>query len=118
MNYEKETIIESTTVAGNIRDFVQSYKIKFYPKVKDLPEKIALYIYLDSNDKSFAKRSLFFSSAEQLKDLIFNLTKSYFYFMDKKNKPVNRELWRKANVDNFAYELRKKQLEHWKNNNP
>ncbi len=113
MNYEKEEIVETTTVAGNIRDFTQSYKILFYPQAKDLPSKIALYIYLDSADKSFAKRSIYFSSTEQLKTLIFDLTKAYFYFRDKKNKPIQQEIWRTANIDNFLYELRKRQMKLW-----
>ena len=109
MKYEKEILTSTTTVAGNIRDHIQSYDIKYYPKAKDLPDKVALYIYLGE----YAKRSVYFSSTEQLKTLIFDLTKAYFYFLDKRNKPVQRELWRNANVDNFAYELRKRQLGIW-----
>ena len=114
--YENIEIVPSTTVAGNIRDFTQSYKIKFYPKANDLPEKIALYIYLDSKDKSYAKRSVYFSSAEQLKELIFNLTKAYFYFRDKKTEPINREQFRLINLADFVKKLEEHQRNIWRGN--
>ena len=117
--YPKEIIIPRTTVAGNIRDFKQQYEGFYYPQADDLPSKIALYIYLVGKDnKDKAPRSLFFSSTEQLKQLIFDLTRAYFYFLDKRNKPVQRDIWRKANVDNFAYDLRRKQLAIWSKQEP
>ncbi len=113
--YEREIVTNLTTVAGNISDFKQQYEIKFYPKADDLPDKIALYIYLTRADKQFAKRSIYFSSAEQLKELIFNLTKSYFYFRDKKNPLVaNREQFRLVNLDDFLVSLKGNQRNIWK----
>ena len=116
--YEKIILTNNTTVAGNIKDFTQSYKIQFYPETKDLPSKIALYIYLDSAEKSFAKRSVYFSSTEQLRVLITDLTQAYFYFLDKRNKDIAipREEFRNIRLDNFLFELRKKQLRKWSEN--
>ena len=84
-DYEKIILTPAVTVAGNIKDHKQSYEIKYYPKAKDLVDKIALYIYLGEN---YAKRSIYFSSHEQLRTLIFDLTKAYFYFRDRRIKPV------------------------------
>ena len=112
--YKRETLIPITTVAGNISDFKQQYEIKFYPKADDLPDKIALYIYLTKQDKQFAKRSIYFSSVEQLKTLIFDLTQAYFFFRDKKITPaVNRETFRNIDLNTFLKDLSKKQLSVW-----
>ena len=113
--YEKEILTKLVTVAGNISDFKQQYEIKFYPKADDLPQKVALYIYLTSEEKQFAKRSIYFSSAEQLKRLIFDLTSAYFYFRDKKVTPINtREQFRLTNLDDFLIKLKANQLNIWK----
>ena len=113
--YKKELLIPQTTVAGNIRDFKQSYEIFYYPKTDDLPDKIALYIHLiNSEEKQYAKRSLYFSSIEQLKTLIYDLSQAYFYFRDKRIEPdINLPDFRLINLDNFLYNLRKKILNIW-----
>ncbi len=113
--YEKEILTKLVTVAGNISDYKQQYEIKLYPKADDLPQKVALYIYLTSEEKQFAKRSIYFSSAEQLKRLIFDLTSAYFYFRDKKVTPINtREQFRLTNLDDFLIKLKANQLNIWK----
>ena len=114
--YEKEVIIKETVVAGNISDFNQSYEGFFYPKVKDLPSKFALYIHLTGQDGiKKAKRSLYFSSHEQLKELIFNLTKAYFFFRDKRIKPdIPVHTFRTMSLTKFLVELRINQFNNWK----
>ena len=62
MRYQRDIIISKTTVAGNIRDYNQSYEVFYYPKAGDLPDKIAMYIYLEGKEKTYAKRSMYFSS--------------------------------------------------------
>ena len=115
MKYTRDTIISKTTVAGNIRDYKQSYEIFYYPKSDDLVDKMAMYIYLDGEEKSFAKRSIYFSSVEQLKTLILNLTRSYFIFKDKRTNPaVPREQFRLIQLDSFLSELKEKQLNFWR----
>ena len=112
MKYSKTILTPSTTVAGNIRDFKQSYDIKYYPRDKDLVDKVALYIYLGD----YAKRSVYFSSHEQLKQLILDLTNSYFYFRDKRFDPViSEQEFRLITLDIFTSDLRKRQLAIWKN---
>ena len=111
--YKRETLIPITTVAGNISDFKQQYEIKFYPKADDLPDKVALYIYLAREDKQFAKRSIYFSSYVQLKQLIIDLTQAYFFFKDKKSEPDNRELFRMLQLDDFLTDIKTKQLSIW-----
>ena len=110
--YEKIILTSKTTVAGNIKDHKQTYDIKYYPKSGDLIDKVALYIYLG---EEFAKRSVYFSSTEQLKTLVYDLTQAYFFFLDKRKKEIAipREEFRKLRLDNFLYELRKKQLSLW-----
>ncbi len=116
--YEKEIITPITTVAGNIKDFKQQYEIKFYPKADDLPPKVALYIYLTNKEKQYAKRSVYFSAETQLKQLIFDLTKAYFYFRDKKKTdlpiPMPLEELRKDNLNDFLMKLRNNQLVVWR----
>jgi len=116
MTYTKEIIIAETTIAGNISDFNQSYEGFFYPAVKDLPSKFALYIHLTGSDGiKKAKRSLYFSSHEQLKDLIINLTKAYFFFRDKRFKPdIPVERFRTISLEIFLADLKTKQLDVWR----
>ena len=73
---------------------------------------MSLYIYLG---EEFAKRSVYFSSTEQLKTLVYDLTQSYFFFLDKRKKEIAipREEFRKIRLDNFLYELRKRQMKLW-----
>lgn len=104
------------TVAGNIRDFRQTYELFYYPKVDDLPDKIALYLYLENEKKEFAKRSIYFSSIEQLKDLIVDLTKAYCLFREKRNNPdVSLRIYRLVLLDQLINHIRKKQVGVWKN---
>ncbi len=115
MKYTRNTIVPKTTVAGNIRDFRQTYEIFYYPKADDLPDKIAMYIYLENQEKSYAKRSIYFSSTEQLKLLITDLIQSYLYFLDKKSNPVvPREQFRLIQLDSLLTELKEKQLSFWR----
>jgi len=114
--YKKEILIDRTTVAGNIQDFSQSYHIVYYPKAENLPDKIALYINLiNSEGKEYAKRSLYFSSTEQLRTLIYDLAQAYFYFRDKRVVPdINLPDFRLIHLDDFLYKLRKKQTDIWR----
>jgi hypothetical protein len=113
--YDKECIVPNKTVAGNIKDFKQQYEIFYYPKADDLPDKIALYIYLKGDDMQYAKRSIYFSSHEQLKEMIFDLTKAYFYFKDKRITPaISRDEFRIININDFMDKLRKIQLNFWR----
>jgi len=117
MNYKKEIIIPSTTVAGNIKDFKQSYEIYYYPQDQDLPSKIALYINLiDKEGLKKARRSLYFSSHAQLRQLIIDLTKAYFHLLDERTNPMDRIIWRKAILTDFLQEIGKKQLGIWGQN--
>ncbi len=110
----KDIIIPKTTVAGNIRDFNQSYEIFYYPKAEDLPDKVAVYIYLTNENKSFAKRSLFFSSHEQLKEYIFDLVKAYFVLRDKRITPViPLSEYRKISLSSLLENLEQRQLALW-----
>ena len=115
---EKISLTGEQIVAGNIRDFQQLYEIFYYPPERSLPMKIALYIYLASKDKQYAKRSIYFSSIEQLKELIINLTKSYFYFMDNKINPViPKGEYNLIMLSDLLEHIRKKQLEEWRKTN-
>ncbi len=116
MEYEKQILIPRTIVSGNIRDFKQSYEIFYYPKADDLPDKIALYIHLvNSEGKQYAKRSIYFSSLEQLREFIYNSAQAYFYFRDKRIVlEISLPDFRLIHLDDFLYKLRKKQLNIWK----
>lgn len=115
MPYKKEIIIPPTTVAGNLKDFKQSYEIYYYPKDSDLPDKIAFYINLiDREGQRKARRSLFFSSHAQIRQLIIDLTKSYFYLLDQRTEPMDRIIWRKVVLIDFLEEIQKKQLNIWR----
>jgi len=118
--YNMQMITDLTTVAGNSRDFQQIYKIGYYPKSVDLPQKIVLSIYevpakLKEQNIMPKPRSLYFSSIEQLKTLILNLTKSYFFFLDKKTDPVIPiSEFRLLQLDTFVKDLIKTQKENWR----
>lgn len=115
MMYEKQILIPKRTVAGNIRDYKQQYEIFYYPKAGDLLDKVAIYIYLVGN-KQFAKRSIYFSSHEQLKDYILDLIDVYFKFRDKRIKPIIPLLeFRKISLQSFIEKLETRQRAIWGN---
>ena len=116
MSYEKEIIIPLTTVAGNIKDFKQSYEVMYYLKTKEYTDKMTLYIYLiGEGEKKYAKRSIYFSSHEQLRQLIFDLTKAYFYFRDKRIKPaIPVSEFRLISLSSFLEHIGIKQKEQWR----
>ena len=114
MAYKKDILTPKTTVAGNIRDFKQSYEIFYYPTADDLPDKVAMYIYLMNEEKQYAKRSIFFSSHQQLRELIIDLIKAYFFFRDKKIKPViPLSEFRKISLSSFLEEISTKLRYIW-----
>ncbi len=115
MPFEKELIVEQKTVAGNIRNFKQSYEVYYYNKTKEYTDKIAFYIYLLSEEKQYAKRSIYFDNFEQLGELIKDLTKAYFYFRDKRLKPViPLSEFRKISLSSFLEHLNTNQIGIWK----
>jgi len=102
MAYIKKVLIPRKTVAGNIKDFNQLYEVFYYPKVNDLPDKIALYIYLSSHNKEYAKRSIYFSSYKQLEEFILDMITSYFRFRDIKIQPsIPLEQFRLISLQSF-----------------
>ena len=112
--FEKELIVNQKTVAGNIRNFKQSYEIFYYPKTEEYVDKIAFYIYLLSEDKQYAKRSIYFSNFEQLGELIKDLTKAYFYFRDKRLKPIIPITeFRRISLNSFLEHLQRSQRAVW-----
>ena len=114
---DKIDLTGEEVVAGNIKDFQQLYQIFYYPKERSLVDKIALYIYLGNNYKKYAKRSIYFSSIEQLKKLIINLMKAYFYFIDKRIIPdIPVSEFRRIKLDELLRELRTEQMGVWQNN--
>lgn len=117
MAYTKEIIIPKKTVSGNIRDFKQQYEVFYYPKIDDLIDKVAVYIYLTNGEKQYAKRSLFFSSRQQLEECIFDLIKVYFYFRDKRIQPaILISDFRKISLNSFLEKIEQRQRAIWCNN--
>ena len=118
--YVMEVLTEMTVVAGNARDFQQIYKIGYYPRSVNLPEKIVLSIYevpptLKKQGITPKPRSLYFSSIEQLKTLIFDLTNSYFFFKEKKTNPVIPiSSFRLIQLNDFVKDLVKNQKDIWR----
>lgn len=118
---EKINLTEETKVNGNITHYDQSYKIVYYPEERTLKEtlrsKISLYIDLKSihSSKKEPSRSIYFYNLEQLKGLITDLIKAYFFFNDKINIPdIEIAKYRQIKLNSFLDELRAKQLGEWK----
>lgn len=112
---EKISLTGEQIVAGNIKDFQQLYEIFYYPTERSLVDKIALYIYLANKEKQYAKRSIYFSSIEQLKEFIIDLVMAYFYFIDKRIKPdIPLDMFRRIRLSSFLNELGDKQLMMWR----
>lgn len=119
MQYDKETIIEFTTVAGNIRNLIQGYDIKYYPKHNDLKDKVAFRVHLKKpdtpDDKQPMPRYLFIEHHEQLRQLIFDLTKAYFFFREKRVKPViPQNEFRLISLSSFLEHISIRQKEQWR----
>jgi hypothetical protein len=106
-------------VAGNISDHQQCYDIKYYPQEGKLIDKVAVYFILKpknniSDYNKYAKRSTYFSSLEQLKNFIINLTKAYFYLLERRNIPdIEIARYRMIMLNSFMDELRRKQTDEW-----
>lgn len=111
---EKIGLTGEKVVAGNIKDFQQIYQLFYYPKERSLPDKVAFYIYLANNKKLYAKRSIYFSSLEQLKTLAKDIIKAYFYFLDKRVVPdIEVSRYRKLMLEALLQELRREQVNVW-----
>lgn len=85
-NFKITNIVYDVYVAGNLRDYDQSYTIQHLTKYHDLCNKVILYINWKHPEKEFALRSMYFSSTEQLKDLIVSLVKAWFMMMENRIK--------------------------------
>ena len=112
---EKLSLTGEQIVAGNIKDFKQIYEIFYYSKENKLVDKIALYIFLANKEKRYARRSIYFSSLPQLRHLIKDLVKSYFYFLDNRIQPaIPRNEYRIMMLGGLLDELKLMQIEEWK----
>lgn len=113
--YPKEILTPNTLVGGNIEKFKQSYEILYYKSFKQYQGKVALYIYLNNEEKQYAKRSIYFSNIEQLKIFIMELTKAYFYFKDQTVTPqIPLSAFRNINLGSFLTDLREKIIKEWR----
>ena len=82
----KTDLIGEQFVKGNIKDFLQTYHIYYYPPEQNFPTS-KVWIYLDGklNGKPRTIRSLCFEKPEGLKTFISNLMNYYLYWLEKKS---------------------------------
>ena len=110
------------TVATDLNNYLQQYELLYYPATQKHPtDKIALYIYLKSRGGSmkYAKRSVFFKSPDQLRELISELTKAWIYQRKQRMKNANISGVRDKTMIGIHYllkELREKMIKEIEEN--
>lgn len=114
--YETVTLTPSKSVAGNLRDYSQSYTIVLMPRSKDLCDKIVLYIDWDRAGRQYPTRSLYFSSEEQLKGLIKDLSIAYHTLCEKRaNSQIPLAQFRLLKLKNLNKEIQETVMKNWSN---
>lgn len=107
-------------VPGNIKDFLQTYKILYYyPEVNFPTDKI--WIYLDGEEKGEPRtiRSLCFKNPENHQEFILNNIYAHIYQLVQRadnNNPIHIEKLRyqKAYLDDLLIQIRTKIPKMWK----
>ena len=89
-------------IGGNLQTLNQVYKVNYMPyeviEGKEYNDKIELAILFEKDEaKDYAYRSIRFESLPQLKSIIINLIKAYFFFARQK-KEITMENYRYKKV--------------------
>jgi len=102
--------IRERVVEGNLKSTKQVYRFNFIPQFENLPAKLEMSVCMLNNQYDKQEyRSIRFNQPEQIKQLLFDVAKSYYFFA-KQIKDINPE-----NVNYKLTKLVKEMLESIKN---
>jgi len=116
----KENLTGEQFVQGNLKNFLQSYHIDYYPPEANYPtDKIWLYLHGKENNEPRMIRSLCFKNPENHRKFILNNIYAQLYLLEKRGiefKPseIDIHTYRKRLLDALLVDLRKKILEKYK----
>jgi hypothetical protein len=80
----KENLIGKQYVKGNIKNFLQTYNLYYYPPEENFPtSKVRLSIFGEEDGKPRMIRSLYFENIENHRNFIFNNIFYQIYWLEK-----------------------------------
>ena len=80
----KEDLIGKQYVKGNIKNFLQTYNLFYYPPEEGFPtSKIRLSLFGEEDGKPRMIRSLYFENVENHRNFIFNNIFYEIYWLEK-----------------------------------
>jgi len=118
----KENLIGEQFVKGNIKNFLQTYNIYYYPPEQNFPtDKIRLSLFGKENGEPRMIRSLYFENVENYRNFILNNIFSYIHWLEKKGieyKPIEMSIrtFRITLLDDLLMRIRKEIPEKWQKN--
>ena len=116
----KTDLIGEQIVMGNIKNFLQTYHIYYYPPEENFPtDKVWIYLDGKADGKPRTIRSLCFDNIETHRKFILNNILYHLYWLEKKGisfKPSFMQVseFRKYLLDGLMTKLRVKSLESLK----
>jgi len=112
----KEDLIGEQFVKGNLKDFLQSYNIFYYPPEENFPtSKVWIYLHGKEKEKPRMIRSLCFDNIEVHRRFILNNLLYHIHWLEKEGGKFKPEWmpiseYRKRLMDGVFIDLRKKLL--------
>ena len=113
----KKDLIGEQFVKGNIKNFLQSYHIYYYPPEQNFPiDKVWLYLHGKENGQPRMIRSLCFDSIETHRKFILNNLYYNLYLLEKiseefRPKQMDIHTYRMKLLDAVFIDLRKRIIE-------
>jgi hypothetical protein len=104
--------IAEKPVSGGLNDLEQRYRINYLEREEGYPDKVEIAIFLTGKDKNYCYRSLRFSSENQLKEFIKDLSQAYLLFQIKRTpKEMMSEQLAKDYISQLLNEINNKIIE-------
>jgi len=116
----KTNLIGKQYVKGNIKNFLQTYNLFYYPPEENFPtSKVRLSLFGEENGQPRMIRSLYFENIENHKNFILNNIIYNLYWLEKKSEnyiPQVLEIgtFRMRLLDSLLSDIRKKVMDRWK----
>lgn len=113
----KDDLIGKQYVKGNIKNFLQTYSLYYYPPEEGFPtSKVRLSLFGEEDGKPRMIRSLYFENIENHRNFILNNLIYQLYWLEKQGSQFKPEWmligeYRMKLMEGVLIDLRKKLLE-------
>jgi len=115
MTKASKILIAEKPVLGGLNDLEQRYRINYLEREEKYVDKLELAIFLIGKEKEYCYRSLRFSSENQLREFIKDLSSAYLMFQIKRTpKDILSEQLIKDYISQLLNEINNKIMEDLK----